>query len=159
MNTRHQHVADSLATAIAELDAVLNPWGFVFTSDGIQPSHCGPFACGHYCRDATRIGLSCRNTIDNIYYEHSFITKLPCSEECECFTIRHETLMSALGHSDDCRLICTGETPDAIDARDGGDRVVALIHDLQSIAASVLREPCEEFYSIIRRGWRVYSIT
>jgi hypothetical protein len=66
--------------------------------------------------------------------------------------------MRALGHSDDCWLVCCDKAPDAIAARDGGDRVAALIYDLKSFAASVLCEPREEFYAIVRRGYRSYSI-
>jgi hypothetical protein len=158
MNPRRQHVSYALAAAVARIDAVLSPWGFTFGTDEIQSSHCGPFASGHYCRGTTRIGLSCRATIDNIVYEHSFIKENLYSKEIERFTISHGTLMKALGHSDDCRLIEGHEIPDGIIARDRGDRVAALIHDLSSIAASVLREPSDEFCAIMRRGWRAYSI-
>jgi hypothetical protein len=155
---RRQAVADSLAESIARLDTVLKPWGFSFESDGVQSSHRGPYASGHYCRGATRIGLSCRNAIDNIYYEHSFITVHAYCKETERFTIRHDTLMRSLGHSDDCWLVVGDGIPNAIAARDGGDRVEALIHDLQLFASSVLREPCDAFYAIMRRGSRSYSV-
>ena len=143
---------------LRRLDAILNPWGFAFANDGIQSSHCGPFASGHYYRDTTKICISCRDTIDNIYYEHTFITRNACSTETERFTIGHSTLMDALGHSDDCWLITSDKIPDMIVARDGGDRVAALIYDLESIASTVLRKPCDEFSAIIRRGHRSYSI-
>jgi hypothetical protein len=155
---RRTVVADSLAASVVRLDAVLKPWGFAFKSNGVHPSHTGPYAAGHYCRNGTQIGLSCRDAVDNIYYQHSFVTETTLSRETERFTIGHDTLMRALGHSNDCRLICCDDIPDAIAARDGGDRVAALIHDLKFFAASILCEPCEEFYAIVRRGYRNYSI-
>jgi hypothetical protein len=158
MNLTHHQVSDALAAAVARIDAVLCPWGFTFAADEVQSSHCGLFASGHYRRGTTRIGLSCRATIDNIFYEHTFVKENLYSKEIERFQIGHDKLMKALEHSDDCRLICSHKTPDMIIARDGGDRVAALIHDLSSIAALVLREPCEEFYAIVRRGWRAYSV-
>ena len=158
MIPEEQLVVDALAAAVARLDAVLCPWGFAFVTDEVQDSRCGPFASGHYCRGTTRIGLSCRETIDNIIYEHSFIKENLYSKEIEQFQIGHDKLMKALEHPDDCRLIGGHKTPDMIIARDGGDRVAALIHDLSSIAVSVLREPCEEFYAIVRQGWRAYSV-
>lgn len=158
MNPRPEHVAEKLAVAVARLDAVLNPWRFAFVTDDIHWSHCGPFASGHYCRDTTRIGISCRDTIDNLFFEHTFITRNAHSTESERFTIGHTTLMDALGHYDDCRLIASDSIPDAIVARDGGDRVDALIHDLKVLASPVLCEPCDNFYAIVRRGARSYSI-
>ena len=158
MNPRRQHVAESFAAAISRLDTILKPWGFAFDSDEIQSSHCGPFASGHYSRDTTRISFSCRDTIDNLYYEHTFVTHYACSTESERFRIQHPTLMKALGHSDDCHLISSDDIPDAIIARTGGDRVAALSYDLESFACSVLREPCDEFFAIVRQGYRSYNI-
>jgi hypothetical protein len=159
MNPRHKNVCAALAAAVARIDVVLCPWGFTFLTDEVHDSHCGPFASGHYCRDRTRIGLSCRDSIDNVYYEHSFVKENRFSKEIERFVISHRALMKALHHSDDCRLVCGQKIPEAIVARDGGDCVAALIHDLSSIAATVLREPCDEFYEIMRRGCRTYSVT
>ncbi|MEM7478162.1 MAG: hypothetical protein AAF483_24510 [Planctomycetota bacterium] len=158
MNQRRDHVAEQLATAVARLDTVLKPWGFDFIGDDIQSSHCGPFASGHYCRDTTRIGISCRETIDNLVYEHTFVTRNAFSTESERFTIEHSTLMDALGHCYDCHLLASDCIPDSIVARDGGDRVDAIIHDLTVLASSVLCEPCGEFYKIVRRGFRSYSV-
>lgn len=152
---RSQHVSDCLAASITRLDVVLRPWGFVFQADEIQLTHIGPCANGHYCRGTTRIGLSCREMIDNIYYEHSIVTEYRWgTRETERFTIEHDTLMEALGHSNDSLLICNNRYPDLIIARDGGDRVEALIHDLVSIASPVLREPCEQFDAIMRTNRR-----
>jgi hypothetical protein len=159
MDPRRQLVADSLAAAVSQIDEVLGPWGFSFAHGGIERSHCGPFACGHFRRGQTGIGISCRETIDNLNYEHTFITKHRYCQESEHFDIGHNALMSALGHMSDCRLITIDDIPDAIVARDGGDRVAALIYDLSTIAAAVLREPCEEFFTIIRSGRRCYSMT
>jgi hypothetical protein len=36
---------------------------------------------------------------------------------------------------------------------------IALMHDLTTIAAEVLREPCERFFKIVRRGGRGYFVT
>lgn len=157
MNHR-ELVAESLALTVKRVDPVLNPWGFSFSLEGVHGSHNGPFASGHYIRGRTRIGLSCREMLDNLYYEHSFVTQNVCSRETETFDIGHDTLMRGLGHSDDCWLIVTDKQPDAVVARDGGDRVAALLHDLTTIAAAVLREPNETFYAIMRRGRRCYSI-
>ncbi len=153
-----EHVAEKLAEAVSRLHTVLSPWGFAFITDDTRSSHCGPFASGHYYRDTTRIGISCRDTIDNLYYEHTFVTRNAYSTESERFTFGHATLMNALGHCDDCRLITSDRIPDSIVARDGGDRVDALIHDLSALASRVLREPCAEFYAIVRLGLRSYSI-
>lgn len=137
---------------------MLCPWGFVFAADEIHSSHCGLYSSGHYCRGTTRIGLSCRAAIDNLFYEHSFVRVNTFSNEIERFTLGHHSLMKALGHTEACQLVCGDKSPDVIVARDGGDRVAALIHDLSLLAAPFLREPCEEFNAIIRRGTRVYSV-
>jgi hypothetical protein len=158
MIPEEQQVTDALAAAVARIDAVLRPWGFIFTTDEVRPSHYGYYASGYYCREMTRIGISCRASIDNIYYEHSFVKEIPFSKEIERFTIGHLALMKALGRSNDCHFVCGHRISDAVVARDGGDRIDALIHDLSAIAASVLREPCEEFFDIMRRGCRTYSI-
>jgi hypothetical protein len=154
---RRAVVAGALAASVCRIDAVLKPWGFKFEFDGIHLSHTGPFGSGHYRRDATRIGLSCRDSIDNVYYEHSFVTLTLCSRQTERFTISHAALMRGIGRFDDCRLLCSDGVPDAISARDGGDRIAALIHDL-GLASAVLREPCERFYEIVRLGFRGYSV-
>ena len=155
---RRQAIADSLAASVTRIDDLLIPWGFTFEFDGVHGSHTGPYASGRYVRDATHIGLSCRDTIDNIYYQHSFVKVNLCSRETETFVIGHDTLMRALGRSDDCWLLETNKLPDAIVTRDGGDRVAALIHDLSDTAAVVLREAGDEFQAIMRRGRRTYSI-
>jgi hypothetical protein len=154
---RREAVAKALAECIERLDVVLHPWGFTFENDGCQPSHTGPYASGHYVRGTTRIGLSCRDTIDNLYYEHSFITEYASWREIERFTIGHAGLMQGVGHAEDCQLIAGDGIPDAIVARNGGDRVAALIHDL-AFAAEILREPTEAFYAIIRRAGRSFSV-
>lgn len=158
MSDRREEVARTLADAVCRLDVVLNAWRFRFVADPIQGSHCGPFASGHYCRDNTRVGIACRDSIDNVYYEHAFIAQHRFCKEVERFAIGHDQLMRALGHSEDCQLIGTAEVPDAVVARDGGDHVSALIHDLRVFAAEVLSEPCAEFFDIVRRGVRVYSL-
>lgn len=141
------------------LDVLLQPWGFTFASDGCQSSHTGPYARGHYVRDTTRIGLSCRDTIDNIYYEHTFVTARPSYREIEQFTIGHPGLMHGLGHADDSHLIDTTDIPDAIVARDGDDRVAALLHDLSTFVVPALSTPSsDEFCRIIRSGYRAFSI-
>lgn len=157
MNTL-EAVAQNLTTCVNRVDPLLRPWGFVFEVHETRHSHCGPFASGHYVRGFTRIGLSCRDTIDNIYYEHSFVTENRWSREIERFDISHDGLMRGLGHSDDCRLIRSQNLPDAIVARGGGDRVDALLHDLSTFAADILTMPCDEFYEIIRRGRRCYIV-
>lgn len=158
MNPRRDEVAHNLADAVSRLDAVLNPWNLEFFTQDVQFSHCGPFASGHYCRNKTRIGISCRDTIDNIYYEHTFVTRNGNAIESEKFTIGHAILMDALGYSSECCLIVSDGIPNAISGRDGSDPIDALIHDLSELASSVLQEPCDEFYSIVRRGFRSYSI-
>ena len=155
---RRELVVLSLADCVSRLDVVLQPWGFAFETDDCQSSHTGPFASGHYVRQTTRIGISCRDTIDNIHYEHSFITQHPSSREIERFTIGHPGLMQSLGHTDDCHLIGSTDIPDAIVARDGGDRVTALLHDLANFVAPFLCEPTDGFCEIVRCGYRAYSI-
>ncbi len=158
MIANEKNVADSLAAAVTRIDAVLSPWGFVFTADDVRYSHCGYYASGHYCRGMTRIGLSCRETIDNLFYEHSFIKEFAFHQEKESCILGHGAFMKALGHSEDCHLIACHDIRDAIIARDGGDRVAALIHDLNLFAAPVLREPSEEFYAVMRRKPGIWSI-
>jgi hypothetical protein len=155
---RREIVATSLAACVARLDTVLIPWGFVYRSVGVSASHCGPYALGRYQRGETEIHLSCRDTIDNLVYEHSFVQEYYSGRETLRFSVQHGTLMRAVGHFDDSRLICTNDIPDMIVERHGGDRVAALISDWTVLAAHVLCEPCEEFYSIVRRGHRVYSV-
>ena len=155
---RRAMVARSLDDCVTRLDVVLQPWGFIFEHDGCQSSHTGPYASGHYVRGTTRIGLSCRDIIDNIFYEHSFITEYSSWRAIERFVIDHDGLMNALNHSADCYLIGSDSIPDAIVARDGGDRVTALIYNWSSFAAPILRTPCDSFYAIIRRGSRSYSV-
>lgn len=154
MNARREHVARQLSAAVSRLDAVLKPWRLSFVGEGVRSSHCGPFASGYFCRCATRIGISVRDTIDNLAYEHSFVHRGTCAAETERFTIGHRTLMDALGHLDACRLISNDTIPDAVVARHGGDRVEALIHDLSVFASPILRESGDDFLDLIRRGAR-----
>jgi hypothetical protein len=102
--------------------------------------------------------LSCRETIDNLYYEHTFITQHRGWAEIERYSIGHETLMDAVGHANDCHLITSCEYPDQITARDGGDGVAALLHDLEKYAADMLRTSNDAFFAVVRRGFRSYSI-
>lgn len=157
MNSR-QLVASTLDSIVTRLEPVLNPWGFSFTANDVRGSHTGPYASGHFTRGTTRIGVSCRETLDNLYYQHAFIKQNACSRETETFTIGHDTLMEALGRSADCWLVVTNVSPDVVAARDGGDRIAAFAHDLTEIAAMVLSQPNEHFYEIMRRGRRDYSI-
>lgn len=151
-------VSRSLLDCVARLDEVLRPWGFHFDHDGCRLSHTGPYASGHYVRTPTRIGISCRDTIDNIYYEHSFVIECSSWREIEMFRLSHGGFMNALGHSADCQLISSDSLPDAVAARNGGDRIAALIHDLSSFVSPVLSEPTSVFSAIIRRGARSFSI-
>jgi hypothetical protein len=155
-----QRIAESLAACAARLDSVLVPWGFAFESDRVNPSHTGVYASGHFVRGMTRIGVSCRDTIDNVFYEHSFViyqNSWLC--EIERFDIHHGDLMSSLGHAADCWLarpyvgMCSPLVP-----RNGADIVTALIHDLEIIAAPVLRKPCEQFFDIVRTGRRSFFV-
>lgn len=155
MTDRREQISQALAEAVSRLDAVLNGWGFCFVADRVCSSHCGPFASGHYCRGDTRIGISCRDVLDNIYYEHSFVTQRQFSKEIERYTIGHDSLMRTLGHDQDCHLIDTGESPNRVVAREGGDRVDALIHDWE-LAAPLLSQRCPAFHEVLRRGYRVY---
>lgn len=142
-------VDQTLADCVARLDVVLQPWGFVFEFDGCYWSHRGPYALGRYVRDTTRIGVECDRVGfgGDVTYQHSFITQYPSWRAIEQFSIYHHELMNALGHS-----------ADWIFARNTGDPVAALIHDLTSHVAPILREPSEAFYDIVRRGRRSYSV-
>jgi hypothetical protein len=55
-------------------------------------------------------------------------------------------------------LIAGHDYPDQITARDGRDRLAALIHDLENYASGLLRTANDEFCSVVRRGYRSYSI-
>ena len=151
-------VKAALNAATDRINPVLNDWGFHFIADEVQLSHCGYYASGHYCRNTTRIGISCRETIDNIYYRQSFITPNRFTRHIEQFTIQHDTLMAALGHAEDCRLVSCDQTPVTIAARDGSDPVDAWIDDLVSIAKPVLCEPSERSNEIVRRGLRGFHV-
>lgn len=156
--SRFESVEEKLSACVRRLDVLLNPWGFEFQADVSRDSHCGPFASGHYVRGTTRIGLSCRETIDNIYYEHAFVTEHRWSRAIERFDVTHPDLMNSLGHSDDCELIGSNNPPDAIIARTGGDRVAALLRDLSEFAAPILARPNQKFDEIIRSGRRCYFV-
>jgi hypothetical protein len=156
--SRREIVANALRESARRLDAVLSPWDFTFEFDEVQWSHTGPYATGHYSRSETRILVSCRNTIDNLYYKHSFTTQHAYCREIERCIMSHDTLMDALGHREDSYLVVQNEIPDIIAARDGGDRVQALILDWTCYAADVLREPNERFYEIIRSAGRFRDI-
>lgn len=151
-------VSSAFNAVLERLNPVLNDWGFHFVPDEVQWSHCGYYAAGHYCRDTTHIGISCRETIDNIYYRHTFITHNRFTRHIEQFTIQHDMLMAALGHAEDCRLVSCDQTPFTIAARDGGDPVDAWIDDLVSTAKPVLCAPSERFNEIVRRGLRGFHV-
>lgn len=155
---RREIITQTLADCVARLDVVLGSWGFVFEHCGCHASHTGPYASGNFVRGFTRIGLSCRDMIDNIFYEHSFVTEHSSWLEIQRFTIGHNTLMNALGHLTDCNLIESDNLPDAIVARNGNDRVEALIHDLSKFIAPILQKPSDDFYAIIRCGQRSYTV-
>ena len=156
--SRREIVTQNLTSTIARLDAVMRPWGFTFVFEKQMSSHIGPFASGHYVRGATRIGLSCRDSIDNLYYEHCFVTKHRSYQETERFTLWHPGLMKTLGHAQDCHLIGTDEIYDSIAARDGGDRVAALLLDWIELAAPILSSPCDAFDEAMRHGARSYTV-
>jgi hypothetical protein len=158
MNTLPEHVAARFAEATGILEGLLSSWGFTFVLGEVHSSHCGPYATGAFIRDQTKISLSCRDTIDNLFYEHTFITKHLSFTEMERYEIGHTTLMKAIGHAHDCQLIAGHEQPDLILARDGGDRVAALVYDLENYASDLLRTTNDEFYKIVRRGYRTYSV-
>src|SRR4029079_3402747 len=101
-NPEREQVARAFQALTSRLDQLLNPWGFRLESDYLSSSHCGPYGCGYYGRGTNTIGVSCRDTLDNAFYEHSFITQNACSKETETFVRDHDALMHALGHGDDC---------------------------------------------------------
>ncbi|MGD9636694.1 MAG: hypothetical protein AB7G28_18470 [Pirellulales bacterium] len=153
-----EDISKSFDLVVSRLNLSLNPWDFHFTSEEMLGSHTGPFGSGFYVRGTTKIGIACRATLDNVYYQHSFITLNACSRETETFTIGHDTLMAALGRSDDSWLVMTNRQPTAVVARNGQDPVTAFVHDLTEIAAIVLRTPSEDFNTIVRRGHRAWTI-
>lgn len=146
------------ASWLGQIDAVLFPWGFQFAAEERRTSHSGDFMSGHYVRNNTRIGLSWRTTLDNVYYEHTFATEHSSHRELERFTVGHATLMHGVGHGNDSRLISVTEPPDNIVARNGGDRIAAWVHDLREYAAPVLAAPCDKLFEIVRQGRRTYSV-
>jgi len=157
--TPFEIVAKNLADCAARLGAVLNPWGFEFEAgpdDQLSPA--GPYGSGHFVRGGTRIGISCRSTLDNIYYEHSFVREYTSSRAIECFTIGHAELMRAVDHSGDCWLVTKNQYPILVAARDGSDPVVALIHDLSQFCEPILADPCDAFFEIMRKRRRGYSV-
>lgn len=155
---RRKQVTAAMVDRVATIGIVLEPCGFTFQHDCTQSSHTGPFASGYFVRGNTRIGLSCRDTIDNVIYEHSFVTQNASSREIEKFSTSHSGLMQFLGHHDDAQLISGDSIPDAAVARDGGDRVGALIHDLTEFVIPLFTNDMVTFLTAIRRGFRSYSI-
>jgi hypothetical protein len=157
-NPRREQVAEAFQALTCRLDQLLNSWGFQLDSDYLSSSHCGPYGYGYYVRGTTKIGVSCRDTLDNVFYQHSFITQNACSKETETFVRDHDALMHALGHGEDCWLVAGTRQPDLVVARTGQDRVAAFIHDLSEIAGPILREPTPRFEEIIRQGIRSWTI-
>jgi len=148
----------SLEACVARLDGVLTPWGFRFELDGVHSSHVGLYATGSYIRGATSISLCCREEVDNVLYEHTFVRANQCSRETERFSMGHMALMKEMGCATECRLVGNDTYPDLLVARDGGDRAEALQFDLVKHAAPLLSSENEEFEAIMRRGFRSYWI-
>ena len=155
---RREIVSTAMDTAISQLDAILNPLGFVWHSDGVSLSHNGPFAHGHYVESDTRIGLSCRDGIDNIIYMHSFITKHHCSTETEKYCVSHSGLMRYLGDVDTCHLVTGDDIPNVVVARDGGNALDALLYDLTNSFVPLFRDRLDDFHNAMRQGSRSYDI-
>ena len=155
---RREIVSTAMDAAISQLDAILNPLGFVWRSDGVSFSHNGPFAHGHYVESDTRIGLSCRDRIDNIIYVHSFITKHHSSTETEKYCVSHSGLMQHLDDADTCHLVTGDDIPNAVVARDGGNVLDALLFDLTNSFVPLFRDRPDDFHDAMRRGSRSYDI-
>ena len=149
-----QEYEDALAVVIERLNPIFNSWDFNFEFDGVHGSHTGFYARGRYVRGATLVWICCRQTLDNVSYEHSFITQYMYTKQIESYRIGHHGLTHSLGHSEDCQLIDKFMYPSGLVARDGGDPVTAYIYDLTNIAADVLSGPNETFYAIVRQGAR-----
>lgn len=157
--TPFEIVAKNLADCAARIGAVLNPWGFEFEAGpDDQLSHAGPYGSGFFVRGETRIGISCRSALDNIFYEHSFVREYSSSRAIERFTIGHAELMRAVDRSDECRLVTQIRYPTLVAARDGSDPVSALVHDLSEFCEPILATPYEAFFEIMRTGRRGYLI-
>ena len=152
MTDREKGLAQ-LRKAVARIDQVLVPWGFRFDLGENDLSSPGGYACGFYRRGSTRIGLICRANygLGCVEYEYETITDDGFVRESVRYGLDHTGYMQRVGHDRDCLLI--EEELSAI-ARDGGDPVDALIHDLSEYAAPTLRQECPEFLAIIRSGYR-----
>jgi hypothetical protein len=138
-----------LLKAVARIDKVLVPWGFRFDVTEHGYSSPGGFARGRYCRGPTRIRLIYRANqgFGGVIYEQEIITDhgLFLREQI-VYTVGHPSLMLRIGHADDCCMIEKGISSAA---RDGGDAVGALVHDLRQYAAPMLRTECPEFQDLI----------
>lgn len=158
MLNRREQAEIALRDCIVAIGQILEPCDFTFQHDETQSSHTGPFASGWFVRGPTRIGISCRSSIDNVIYEHSFITEDLSSRQVEKFSTGHGGLMQFLGYLDEAHLISCDSTPDLVVSRNGGERLDALVNDLSSFVVPLFQNDMDSFCKAIRRGFRSYSI-
>ncbi len=152
----HEHEIECvklLEEMAVRLNPVLEPWGFHYEFRKAGWGHRGAWACGEYVRGNARISLTCdyRCGWNGITYHYQFPDEWAFSWHYDCYVNSHENYMELIGHRDDCHLIRDGHSPAA---RDGGDPIDALIHDLTKLAAPTLSVECDEFKRIIHQGIR-----
>lgn len=143
-----------LQQAVGRIDDIVAPWGFQFTMRCSGYSHTGGYADGVYTRGPTRILVFVRaeHGFAGIVYQQESVCQEGYLKTRTVYQLGHPGYMERLGHSDDCQLI-KGSV-----ARDGGDAVSALIHDLREFAAPTLQAECNEFDQLIRTGWHYREV-
>jgi hypothetical protein len=129
-----------LVAITEKLNPVLNPLGYVFEADGYAVSSGGPFASGFFVNGEKKIGL--------IYRSFSGLGSV--NYECRQSAVSHSDLMRYLGKEDQSKLKYDSKKFSSY-AREEGDVLDALIHDIQSFEIDLLTSSSEQFYRALRK--------
>jgi hypothetical protein len=121
--------SDALNQAADRLKPLLQPLGFNYLADASGEGHM-PFASGFFAGTVVKIGLVFRKrgTLGCVIYENDHSS------------MSHDDLLRFLGVQDRQRLVYNDSSM-ASQARDGGDPIDALMHDLEELASQHLNDP------------------
>jgi hypothetical protein len=122
------------------LNPVLNPLGYSFESDGYAVTSGGPFASGFFVNGEKKIGL--------IYRSFSGLGSV--NYECRQSAVSHSDLMRYLGKEEESKLKYDSKKFSSY-ARDDGDVLGALMHDIQSFEIEMLTGSSEQFYRALHK--------